>query len=341
MDPTVTPVSLATLALSAGALLLVALAALRRLGRHHLVLRRAALACFTTLFLAIGVEAACRAFYVQSDGWNFTQASYRWHQKYWHPVNSLGYRDIEHPLTPYAGGRTVFVVGDSLVAGHGVARSADRFVDLVRGRLGEEWRVVMVARSGMDTPQEYEALTAYPYVPDRVVLCYYINDINRAVTRKGEVSEPATPRVPTGALRTLLTHSYALNTLYWRVYRAAGEEFARSGLAAYRERFASPTVWATHEQQLLQFVQWAEANRVTLSVVVFPMLEAISESQEIMAKVPALFRSHHIQVIELADFFSSAPPGALIVNPFDPHPNEQAHRWTAEILLSRLFGRPS
>ena len=57
-------------------------------------------------------------FFAQSDGFNLTLSSRNWFARYWQPINSLGYRDVE-PRAPRPGEKFVLVVGDSFVAGHG------------------------------------------------------------------------------------------------------------------------------------------------------------------------------------------------------------------------------
>ena len=45
--------------------------------------------------------------------------------KYWKPINSYGYRDIEHVNLKEK--KLPFVVGDSFVAGHGIKNYKDLF----------------------------------------------------------------------------------------------------------------------------------------------------------------------------------------------------------------------
>ena len=103
--------------------------------------------------------------------------SQRWFEKNW-KVNSLGYRDIEHDS--YDNRQIIFVVGDSFVAGHGIARPGDRFSDLLQKRLGDRYVVVNIAQNGWNTPEEYQAIISYPRKPNRIILSYFINDITDA-----------------------------------------------------------------------------------------------------------------------------------------------------------------
>ena len=65
---------------------------LRRLAQNML------LAFFALLFTLTVVEVACKFLFVQSDGINFTLASRSWFERYWQPINSLGYRRRLPPL---------------------------------------------------------------------------------------------------------------------------------------------------------------------------------------------------------------------------------------------------
>ena len=84
-------------------------------------------------------------FAVSSDAFGHTLASRQWFAKYWKPINSFGYRDIEHDLKNLGGKKLLFVVGDSFVAGHGITNPRDRFSDVLGAQLEENWEVFKIS----------------------------------------------------------------------------------------------------------------------------------------------------------------------------------------------------
>src|ERR1044071_207217 len=91
------------------------------------------------LYLLVILEVGFGLFFIQSDNFDYTLASQLWRARYWHPINSLGYRDIEHPPAEFRSRKAVFVVGDSFVAGLGAANPARRFPDVLQKLLGTRW----------------------------------------------------------------------------------------------------------------------------------------------------------------------------------------------------------
>ena len=138
----------------------------------------------TTIFLFLILEILFSSFVI-SDGFNFTLASHRWFEKYWHPINSLGYRDIEHSPAEFRDKRVIWVVGDSFVAGQGISRIKDRFSDVLQRNLGDQYLVAIVAQPGWNTADEYRAILSYPHKPKRIILSYLFNDIIGANLKLG------------------------------------------------------------------------------------------------------------------------------------------------------------
>ena len=69
---------------------------------------------------------------------------------------------IEHSEAGFRGCKAVFVVGDSFVAGMGMADPARRFPDVLQKLLGEPWVVVKIAMNGWNTVNELGAIGNYP-----------------------------------------------------------------------------------------------------------------------------------------------------------------------------------
>jgi len=65
---------------------------------------------FTVCALFLILEYVFSSVLFVSDGLNFTLSSQRWFEKYWHPINSFGYRDYEHRNDDIKNKKIVFVV---------------------------------------------------------------------------------------------------------------------------------------------------------------------------------------------------------------------------------------
>jgi hypothetical protein len=92
--------NLVGLFLLVSSLLVVAALVFRRVWTRKSSLRsiliNLSLLAFTILYSGLILEFVFYKFFVRSDGFAFTLASARWFQEYWHPINSYGYRDVEH-----------------------------------------------------------------------------------------------------------------------------------------------------------------------------------------------------------------------------------------------------
>lgn len=98
--------------------------------------------------------------------------------------NSLGYRDVEHPLAKPPGVYRIVVIGDSIAAGLHVERTEDVFPAVLERLLRERGvnaEVLNFAVSGYNTQQEVETLKdrALAYRPDLVVVAYSLTDRER------------------------------------------------------------------------------------------------------------------------------------------------------------------
>src|SRR5262249_16838861 len=147
------------------------------------------------------------------------------------PINSFGYRDIEHDPKEFVGRQLIVVTGDSLVAGHGIRDINDRFSNILQRNLGNGYVIVNLGMDGWDTVDELQAVSCFPYKPRKLILSYYVNDILGAARRTGHGS-PVRVEPPKNQLLTyIIDHSYVLNFAYWRLYvfhnKDLGEKYWR------------------------------------------------------------------------------------------------------------------
>ncbi|WP_243367962.1 SGNH/GDSL hydrolase family protein [Fundidesulfovibrio soli] len=272
-------------------------------------------------------------FYDQSDGFNLTRAGKKWFERHWQPMNKLGYRDAE-VSPPGPGQRVLVVLGDSFAAGHGVKQAGDRFSDVAARALGEGWRVYNVSKIGWDTPDEIEALKAFPVKPDVVVFSYYVNDIFAAARQVGYPANFAV-NLPKGLTKAVLENSALADYLYWRMERwggnltGGGNTFWESLQGAYTD----PAVWGAHSAELGELARYCREKGIGLVAVVFPMLQAPAQSAPITAKVAGTLAEQGAMVLDLSPVFIDAKPSELVVGSLDAHPNEATHKRVGEMIV--------
>jgi len=288
------------------------------------------------IFLTLmGLEFYFKLFFAQSDGFRYTLASQNWYEWYWHE-NSQGYRDIEWTPEKLEGKIKVMVVGDSFVAGSGIANPEDRFANQLGRLLGDDYAVLNVASPGWDTIDEVKAIVEYPYQPDILILSYYLNDIEGVAYESG-MQRPPIRYDPPAWLLPWVQNSYAINFLYWRLIRLGPQEWADIYWNHWLKKIATdPEIRWRHQQELLAIIEGAASEQIPLFVVIFPNLTAIEESQFLIEPVSNLFREHNVPVLDVSDLLIGRDSTEITASAVDAHPNEAVNLEVAEQLYQML-----
>jgi len=294
----------------------------------------------TLMIVLICAEVFFRFFVAQSDSFAFTLSQKSWDERYWHPINSLGYRDIEHTHNSLAGKKILFVVGDSFVAGAGIKFCKDRFSDRLQERLRNKWAVINIAVSGWATGQEQNAQLDYPFAtPDVIIFSYYINDIEAACAAAG-ISRPLFIEPPSSIFKQFINSSYLLNYFYWRLYRFSGDGDLNKTYRRYINRcYADEKSWSIHKNELLQVCNYSRAYNKRLIVVVFPELTDIKGSRIITDKIAGFLKRQGVEVLDLAPLLLGRETKELVVNSFNSHPSVLLHHEIADRLTEILNTR--
>ncbi len=303
------------------------------------------------LMLCLG-EVYFRYFNLQSDAYYFTLMEQRWRQVCWKPTFSLKsdqypdgemiYRDRPWSDADVQGKKKIMLVGDSMVAGLGVCNAHDRFGDILQSKLGERYAVFNVAYPGWNTPDEIRYPALYPYKPDIVVLSYYLNDIETAMTQKHPTTR-ILASVPWWSSVPVLKDSYLLDYVYWQViykqiiYRQQFTSSGEDGWNAILNSFSIPDVWAQHQDEIIQLINWAKQDHRPVIAIVWPGLQDMESCVRQTALVEAVFRAQNIPVISVLDMFRNDPVRSLVVSAIDAHPNENVHRRVAETLYQAVL----
>jgi len=271
----------------------------------------------------------------QSHSIGYTLASQVWFNRYWKPLNSLGFRDDEPPsLTD--GKKVVVVLGDSFAAGHGIKDHKKRFSNLLQEKLHDKYVILNMGILGADTREEYEALLRSPVKPDILILSYYGNDIDVVAMETGLEFEGFTPYQSMDCVsRFIVTHSYLLNYLYWQFPHADRKGY----VDFWRSAHGNQTVMDRHKADLRKFIEITTSNKIRLIVVVFPYLADIESSAHFLGPIKAVFLERKIDVLDVSDLVRGLQPCQLMINKNDSHPSELVNRKIAEALYELLISK--
>lgn len=283
---------------------------------------------FTTFIIFMAAEIYCRTAFTASGAFAFTKASKAWFRAYWHPVNSLGYRDDEYTAANLATRRTILVLGDSIAAGHGIEDYRLRFGNRLQQRLGERWQVATVAQCGWNTSDEIEALRAFPATPDLVVLSYCVNDLDAAARKEGLPRPPVPP--PGRIAGAIIERFHFADFVYWQFVR--GPEVTATMWQYYDACYTNERVWERHRKELASLIELTRDQGAPLVVVVFPLLTDVARTAAHNERVIAYVEAQDVAVIDMTETVASAAPGTFVVNRFDGHPNAALHAIVAEQL---------
>jgi hypothetical protein len=295
------------------------------------ILIKLSILTFTLIYLLLVIELflylSFAHFFVHTEQYGYTLATERWLDKYWKPINSLGYRDINHDESDFSGKKVIFVVGDSFAAGFGIEDYENRFSNVLQKYLGEKWLVINIAQMGWDTVDEYKAILSYPVNPDFIILSYFIDDCNGAAAKMGiRLNLP----LLCPSIRPYAIRSYLLNFIYWRLNRLILKDKLEQNYLEYLKRIhMDERSWQTHKNEILDIVDYAADQNAEIIAVVFPELTNIKSSREFTSKVVDLMNHNQVIVIDLADKLAERDPLELVVSPLDGHPSMSLHREVA------------
>jgi hypothetical protein len=265
-------------------------------------------------------------FFAKPDPYIHTLAAQNWFKRYW-SLNSFGYRDIEWTPEQLAGRTKIMVLGDSIVAGHGIQNEEERFADRLGQMLGQDYAVLNVGLHGAGTRGQLDAALEYPFTPDVIILSFHVDDIVDTATTIGVLRPNYVPTSP-----RLVEESYAANYLYWHHYQPAPWPWVRRYQGWARGLYEDPGVWETYRSLLLDIKNFAEAQNIQLLVVAFPDLQNIEESHPIISQIGDLYREQNVPVLDVTELLEGNDSQTLTVSTIDEHPNERLHQLVAEEL---------
>ena len=284
----------------------------------------------------LGGELYYRYVYDSTAAIGLTRTTGRWFQRHVRS-NNFGFRDsldYAHAIAP--GRRRVTLLGDSFTIGHGIRDVEQRFGNRVRRAL-PDLEVHMVAQAGWNTSHEGATLvrmTKDGYQLDLVVLIYCLNDIADIVPEWQEVLE----RIHAHSQRGFLVrHSFLLNTLHYRWRATHDPDIARYFDVVLRS-YEGP-IWDEQRARLRLLRDVVAAAGGRLAIVTFPFLHDLGTDyphRDVHRRLDALWRELGVPHLDLLATLEPYGRSELVVNRYDPHPNERANELAAQALLPFL-----
>jgi hypothetical protein len=259
------------------------------------------------------------------------------------PINSRGYRDVEHSLDKPGGVRRVVCLGDSFTWGARVLYDDAWPRRLQRGlarERGEPWEAIVLAEPGLNAVQLAFILgnEAFAYDPDVVVLAWVLNDaedLDSAEARRAEDWVAESRREPS-ALESVLDRSALARLVTGRLAATAGN---RERIRNFRSYYADDYPgWVAAREALRKMGGLCRAHGVPFVVAIFPLFgNPLDESypfEDEHAKVAQAAAQSGAKVVDLLPQYRGLRWELLVVDgPRDEHPNEIAQRIAAQTLV--------
>jgi hypothetical protein len=274
------------------------------------------------------LEGICM-FVARSHSYDGTLASKVWFARHWR-LNSQGLRDVE---VHRQGKKRLWLMGDSFVAGHGIADTSLRFSNLLQ-RMAPEYEVFNMGVNGFGPKDELQQLQNAAQKPDKVFLFWYLNDIEECAWSHGLFVGDGMDHSLPGL--SLIHGSYLANFLWWSYpHPQEGLDY----LTFLKKAFADDEILACHLAELEAIRGYCQDNRIAFTLFAFPLMQAPDGSAFAMDFIRRFFQAHpQLSGADLTDLYSRFPGTRLVVNDFDAHPNAEANRLLAEFLYRFLHG---
>ncbi len=277
------------------------------------------LKAYAILFLLLEIPFS----FISSSYGLISYSSVNWHCMYWHPLNSLGYRDREPPDSSTCR-RKIVVVGDSYSTGDGIKYIKHRYDRLLEDKLGDGWCVYSAAESGIDTKEELKRISAYPVKGNYTVLQYYMNDIDICWDNYNGNSQLRDDEL---FLNPAITASAIVNFLIIRlILRFDYSDY----LSFMKEVYNNAEVLQEHYNDLIAIIDYTKDKHSKLVVLIYPELTDLETSNKIYVdKISAFFQDKGCIVISVGDLVKKMPVKERIVSPYDTHGGVKVHEMVA------------
>ena len=281
-------------------------------------------------------------FVSRSFGTPYPLADQNWARHYWHPINTLGYRDYEVTSEKSGGQKNILILGSSYTAGDGIKNIEDRFSDRLQKLLPDNYHVYNLGYCGSGTADAYERLMEFPVKPDILVLTHTSKSINDVAGAKNQL-KGGNYRIDMqyGLLTGFIVgNSYLINYLFWKYY--APQKLFDKYLENINDNpillYLQKEPLNRHLSDLMKFIDYSKRDSIPLLAISFPSLNnTIAFSQMIVcAPVEIFFEEQDIPVISVYGLVKDIPASGRTVNSNDAHPSVLVHQLIADELYKIL-----
>ncbi len=290
--------------------------------------------CFS-LFITLFILEMVFMFIPKSHGVGHTLGARIWMEKYWNPINSLGFRDVELSDADSA----ILFVGDSFTAGHGLKNVSERYSDIFRNgyflEKKKDVQIINLGQNGIDTQYEFELMVSIiqktKIKPSIVILQYYGNDIQKVAIDNGVKFKGFTQYEEIPLLfQPIIRGSYLLNYLYWIYPQSDTESYIKFLTQAYKTK----EVVNLHKKDLQLFIKYATSNNIELIPIVFPFLTDIEMSESLYVnEMIAFFESFGLNTMNVSKMINQISIEKRVVNLNDVHASKYINLLVAQELL--------
>jgi hypothetical protein len=243
----------------------------------------------------------------------------RWVERYWNPINSMGYRDIE--VESASNKKKLIVAGDSFIAGHGIKSIYDRASNqLLDDELSKTWTVNSVAECGWDLNDSLNGLLNYPINPDLLIQSIFYNDIDK-IARKYSY-EPKTPfEEKNYILNYAINNFYSASYAYWKFKLITMRSHYSNVL---NDAYKNPKVLSDFSEQIDSIADYASSRNAKLLFIVWPNLKDVQDKSGNMSVILSLLKNY--EHLDLTDIISKLPENELCASELDAHPSKLVNR---------------
>jgi hypothetical protein len=207
----------------------------------------------------------------------------------------------------------------------------ERFGNIVRDLLPHV-EVHVMAANGLETTDQWELIRklseADGYEFDKIILVYNLNDIANFHEQTLEIYRKI------GGLETGLNfftrNSYFLNRLY---FRTKIKHLPEANLSyAYLNEAYHEEAWKLQKQLFENLHGYINERGWSLLVVTFPFVHSLGdyEFRGVHQQLDEFWKSLEVPHLDLLEVFEKYTDKKLVVNKYDAHPNEFAHRIAGE-----------
>ena len=264
-----------------------------------------------------------------------------WGNRYWNPINKLGFRDEE----PKKGKNTVFFVGDSFTAGWGVKKIEDRFGEVAASELKKQGKAINeinLGRYGADTRLEYHIFETFikktKIKPNHIVLQYFVNDMDKLIPNNFKCNLP-TLNIPTWK-KTMIEGSYLANYIS-NIYPTQNN-YNLPKECDYLEKlksvYSNNSLWKKEENQLAKFQSYCKQNKIKMTIVFFPFMEDLTLAKKIGIenRIFLFCKKNKVDFLDVTNLLNKIPREKRQVSIVDSHASDVVHKLVGKKIIAYI-----